>query len=266
MASKAIQRTLLIVALMATAHLLKPFSFRNVTTHLIHSATSFSFILPDSAAGSLEQANYLATVLDNGFRMMEARQESSWTQKGSVWVSETAFTSNLMPPQMQSANVRLLTASWPCRDAAKSVTKTLAKAKPRAVKKLIAVGVSQPEEKAVEKTSAVKPAVAISLPALEIEKVVAVSLPAVKAQLPSIPSAAPSHRITAANFILASPGRSCPMEEIKPQPPLTREEAERRLRASIQQLVYTANSVKVLCAKERIRTRKGVTQISVKPC
>jgi hypothetical protein len=266
MVSKAIQRTLLIVALVATAHLLKPFSLRNVATHLIHSATSFSFILPDSAAGSLEQANYLATALDNGFRMMEARQESSWTQKGSV-LNETAFTSNLMPPQTQSDNVRSFTAVSPCRDAAKTVTKTLAKAKPRAAKKLIAMSVAKPVEKPVEKASAVAQALAVSLPALEIEKVIAVNLSAAKAQLPSIPSVSPTHHITAANFIVASPRKSCQMEEIKPQPPLSRAEAEQqRLRASIQQLVYTANSVKMLCAKERIRARKGIPQISVKPC
>ena len=62
MASKAIQRTLLMIALVATAHLLKPFSLRSVATHLIHSAASFSFILPGSAVGSLEQAADMAAV------------------------------------------------------------------------------------------------------------------------------------------------------------------------------------------------------------
>src|SRR5437016_4776177 len=120
MASKAIQRTLLIVALLATAHLVKPFTLRSVATHLIHSATSFSFILPDSAAGSLEQANYLATALDNGFRMMEARQELNWTRKESVWVNQTAFASNLLPTQAQSDNIRPFTAVSPCRETART--------------------------------------------------------------------------------------------------------------------------------------------------
>ncbi len=159
------------------------------------------------------------------------------------------------------------TAISPCRDTAKPVAKTLAKAKPRKVKNLIAMNITQPEEKPVEIVAA---AVAVSLPvrppALEVENVIAVSLSAAKAPSPSIP-APPSHRAQATNFILASPSKSCQMEEIKqPQSHLTMEEAEQRLRASLQQIVYTANSVKMLCAKERIRARKGIAQISVKPC
>lgn len=264
MASKAIQRTLLIVALVATAHLLKPFSLWNVTTHLIHSASSFSFILPDSAAGSLEQASYLATALDNGFRMMEARQGSNLTLPGATWANQTTFASNLTPPQAQSENVKAFTAASPCRHAAKPVAKTLAKAKPQKVKNLIAVNVTKLEEKAVEKAMTVT----ASIPALEVENMIAVSLPRAKAPVPAIPVASSSHRAPATNFILASPSKSCQMEEIKPpQRPLTLEEAEQRLKASLQQIVYNANSIRVLCAKERSRLlRNGVTQIIMKPC
>lgn len=265
MASKAIQRTLLIVALLATAHVVKPFSLRSVATHLIHSATSFSFILPGSAAGSLEQADYLATALDNGFRMMEARQESNWTRKESDWVNQTTFASNLMPPQTQSDNVKPFTASLPCRDAAKTVTKTVTKAKPRPAKRLIALGVTKSEEKAVENVLVAGQALANNLPAIEIENMIAVSLPTIKTQLPPFPKVSPNHRVTAANSIVAASSKTCPMEEIKLLP-LTREDAEQRLRTTIlQHFVYVANSVKLACAQERSRTKKNTTHISVKP-
>jgi hypothetical protein len=263
MASKAIQRALLVVALIATAHLLKPFSARSVATHLLQSANSFSFILPQSAAGSLEQANYLAAMLDNGLRMMEERKGSNWTPEGLGWTNGTAFASDLPPFEERSDNVKSVKAASPCRDSAKAVTQTLAKAKPRPVKNLFLARAAKLAEKAL----AAEQALAISLPALEIEKIITVELPTLKAQLPLTPSAAPLPRMTAASFALPSPKASCPTERMKPPQPISQEEAKlHKLEANLEQLLANATAIKLLCAKERerIRTCKLITQTGVK--
>src|SRR5438128_1891975 len=78
MASKAIQRTLLVIVLIVTAHVLKPFSIRSMTKHLLRSANSFSFILPDGALCTLEQADYLARVLDGSFERVALPQAGDW--------------------------------------------------------------------------------------------------------------------------------------------------------------------------------------------
>lgn len=66
MAGKAIMRAFLILALIVTAHLIKPFSIKNVTQHLLYSARSFRFVLPAQLREKFDHANYLAINLSNG--------------------------------------------------------------------------------------------------------------------------------------------------------------------------------------------------------
>jgi hypothetical protein len=73
--SKVIQRVLLIALLLAVAHAIKPFSLRNVTFHLVHSAPSFAFALPGSMRGDVSSANHLASALERGWRLYETRRE-----------------------------------------------------------------------------------------------------------------------------------------------------------------------------------------------
>lgn len=98
MASKAIQRTLLIVILIVTAHALKPFSVRSLTRHLLRSANSFSFMLPSSALCSLERADYLARVLDGTLHQNDVRPET-------VWHSALAETSPPAPERQCATKV-----------------------------------------------------------------------------------------------------------------------------------------------------------------
>ncbi len=65
MAGKAVLRTLLIIALIVTAHAVKPFSIKNVTQHLIYSTRSFKFVLPERLRDNFDHANYLAINLSN---------------------------------------------------------------------------------------------------------------------------------------------------------------------------------------------------------
>jgi hypothetical protein len=65
MAGKAILRAFLVLALIVTAHLIRPFSIKNVTQHLLYSARSFRFALPTQMRDKFDHANYLAVNLSN---------------------------------------------------------------------------------------------------------------------------------------------------------------------------------------------------------
>jgi hypothetical protein len=66
MAGKAILRVFLILALVATAHLIRPFSIKNITRHALYSARSFRFVLPAQLRDKFDHANYLAVNLSDG--------------------------------------------------------------------------------------------------------------------------------------------------------------------------------------------------------
>ncbi|MBO0858759.1 MAG: hypothetical protein J2P21_09880 [Chloracidobacterium sp.] len=65
MACKAILRVFLLLALIVTANMIKPFSMKNVTEHLLYSARSFRFALPAQLRDKFDHANYLAITLSN---------------------------------------------------------------------------------------------------------------------------------------------------------------------------------------------------------
>jgi len=65
MAGKAITRAFLILALIVTAHIIKPFSIKSVTRHLLYSARSFKFVLPVRLRDKFDHANYLAINLSD---------------------------------------------------------------------------------------------------------------------------------------------------------------------------------------------------------
>jgi len=65
MAGKAITRAFLILALIVTAHVIKPFSIKSVTQHLLYSTKSFRFVLPNRLRDRFDHANYLAINLSN---------------------------------------------------------------------------------------------------------------------------------------------------------------------------------------------------------
>lgn len=75
MTGQAVIRLVFVIALMITAHAIRPFSLDNVTTHLLSTARSFSFVLPEAAVASIEHANFLAAALGVGAR--EAQDASA---------------------------------------------------------------------------------------------------------------------------------------------------------------------------------------------
>ncbi len=65
MSGKNVIRTILILALIVTAHTIKPFSIKSVTNHLLYSTRSFKFVLPVRLRDNFDHANYLALNLSN---------------------------------------------------------------------------------------------------------------------------------------------------------------------------------------------------------
>lgn len=65
MSGKNVIRTILILALIVTAHTIKPFSIKSVTNHLLYSTRSFKFVLPVQLRDNFDHANYLALSLSN---------------------------------------------------------------------------------------------------------------------------------------------------------------------------------------------------------
>lgn len=80
MTGLAVIRILLVIALMITAHTIKPFSFDNVTTHLLGTARSLATVLPESAATSLAHASYLAAALGVGAREKLDSAPPAWAK------------------------------------------------------------------------------------------------------------------------------------------------------------------------------------------
>jgi len=65
MVGKAVTRAFFILALIVTAHAIKPFSIKSVTQHLLYSTRSFKFVLPARLRDNFDHANYLAINLSN---------------------------------------------------------------------------------------------------------------------------------------------------------------------------------------------------------
>lgn len=65
MAGKAVIRAFLILVLIVTAHVIKPFSIKSVTQHLLYSTRSFRFVLPVRLRDRFDYANYMAINLSN---------------------------------------------------------------------------------------------------------------------------------------------------------------------------------------------------------
>lgn len=78
MASKIVIRTLLVAALLVTAHTIKPFSLNNVALQALGTARSLSFALPGTAAENIEHAYYLAQTYGKG--LFDDDAASLWTK------------------------------------------------------------------------------------------------------------------------------------------------------------------------------------------
>lgn len=61
-----VARTLAIVMMVVTAHIIKPFSMDNVGSYIFYTSRSFASILPEPARETFHQANFLAMTLSDG--------------------------------------------------------------------------------------------------------------------------------------------------------------------------------------------------------
>jgi hypothetical protein len=65
MRGQTVARILLVITLIVTAHAIKPFSAKNIASHLLYSSRSLAFILPDSARSGFDHASQLALTLSD---------------------------------------------------------------------------------------------------------------------------------------------------------------------------------------------------------
>ncbi len=93
MASKIAIRTLLIAALVVTAHTIKPFSFNNVALKALGTARSLSFALPEAAAERIEHAYYLAQTYGKG--LFDDDAASLWTKQNVFKTQLVAFANSV---------------------------------------------------------------------------------------------------------------------------------------------------------------------------
>jgi hypothetical protein len=80
MKSRALTRLALIVALVGTAHMLKPISGRSIATHLLDAVDSIALVLPKSTAAHLAQANYIAAAFSRSFDESRSSREGVWVE------------------------------------------------------------------------------------------------------------------------------------------------------------------------------------------
>ncbi len=93
MAIKIVIRTLLIAALLVTAHTIKPFSFGNIALQVLGSARSLSFALPEAAAERIEHAYFLAQTYGKG--LFDDDVASLWTKQNSFRTELAAFANSV---------------------------------------------------------------------------------------------------------------------------------------------------------------------------
>ena len=80
MKSRALTRLALIVALVGTAHMLKPISGRSIATHLLDAVDSIALMLPKSTVAHLAQANYIAAAFSRSFDESTSTRERGWVE------------------------------------------------------------------------------------------------------------------------------------------------------------------------------------------
>jgi hypothetical protein len=150
MAGKAILRVFLILALVATAHLIRPFSIKSITRHALYSARSFRFVLPAQLRDKFDHANYLAVNLSDGlFEADEGIRDFTRDMAADLWFG---------PINVQSLE---------------EVNKSATKPKPCQKKSAPAKRVNRPEKRSVADSAAFSSMVAIA----RFDKVSVIELP-----------------------------------------------------------------------------------------
>jgi hypothetical protein len=154
MAGKAILRVFLILALVATAHLIRPFSIKNITRHALYSARSFRFALPAQLRDKFDHANYMAVNLSDGlFEADEGIRDFTMDMAADLWFGPI----NVQPLE--------------------EVNKSATKPKPSQKKSAPAKRVNRPEKRSVADSPALSSLVAIA----RLDEVRMVELPPAQA-------------------------------------------------------------------------------------
>jgi len=241
MASKIIQRTLLVIALVVTAHLVKPFSIKGVTTYLLSSTQSFSFILPNSTLCSLERVEYLARVLESDFQKGELRS-------GPSWRIDAFAESGLMPPENErESEMRSEIAAKRLKPAKGNLREA----------KAPAVACS---------TKRVKDSMTMSLPiGQNFESLVAINLPEAGTLWSQIRNEALDGGAAIPVSLPAPQKLKCEaLKQARARVVVLEEDAQQKLKHSIQRLLVNINSIKRVQSKSSTCGQKPAVLLNVK--
>jgi hypothetical protein len=125
--------------LVATAHLIRPFSIKSITRHALYSARSFRFVLPAQLRDKFDHANYLAVNLSDGlFEADEGIRDFTRDMAADLWFG---------PINVQSLE---------------EVNKSATKPKPCQKKSAPAKRVNRPEKRSVADSAVFSSMVAIA--------------------------------------------------------------------------------------------------------
>jgi hypothetical protein len=229
MVSKVILRTLMVAALIVTAHAVKPISVGSLARHLLRSAHSFSYILPDSALDSLERADYLAAVLDNSLHRGDGQQETIWRSSD--------FEPRMFVAQRTRENTMRAEVPTKRRDPAKARMQ-------RAKGQELACRL-----KAVEKATSIN--LPVILPSAEaVNKAITLNLPLVEAEWSLSKRRLPGAWIRPA--VAPAPANpACEATKLKQIriAVLKQGEAEQKLKLSIERVLANVNVTRTSCPK-----------------
>ncbi len=163
-------RLLLVLAVIWTAHLFKPFSVKNIAQHLLYSTRSFAFVLPAQARAHFSKTSDLALNLSNSLFFFEAGRSVSGDE------------GLLLAAQPSQEALRPALKIWPPDETAKPSRKPKPSPKRSApakrIERIDRIDVAAADVAAERLIAADEPAAA---PAIEEEEVAAppVALPAI---------------------------------------------------------------------------------------
>ena len=163
MASRAALRLVLVVALIVTAHALKPISGLSIVEQIFSATESLSFVLPDFAEARIAQASYLAAAFGQSVRRDESSRNPVWTERALVLPATFAFE---LPAEMKP--------------------RTSARTSARRVGARLAAAGSK---------SCIKPLITDLPAAIPLERALAMSLPQVEFELVPLPLTRLSRRV-----------------------------------------------------------------------
>lgn len=105
MKGQAVARILFVITLIVTAHAIRPFSMKNLTSHILYSTRSLAVVLPDSTRSSFDYANTLAIALSQNMFVDHSATETSATPQANLLAMEQKTPATTPTPISEAQEV-----------------------------------------------------------------------------------------------------------------------------------------------------------------